>query len=462
MISTRGIAALLVLGACSSAPPDAMPRTPVAEAAPPGEVADASVDDAAVIDAVAMLPVLTVPAGALDGLHLALDRAGAATADGRALVMVFGDSHTAGDQLTGTLRRGLGARFGFGGRGLVGPGKPPIRHYYLRDVAYGATGKWKAELGGKRDNVEPFGLTGTRVYSEDKKASTWVATCATCPVDKVARFDVFHLRSPSSGALSYQVDDGPWTKVATRLVGATRPEVLSIPVADGAHKLTLKPAGGGPVQLFGVALERTGPGVVVDALGVVGRRLAHLRSWDWSVIGPQITARAPALVVLQYGTNEADDPTLDLSVLATAYDDVIARVRAAAPTASILILGPPDMGERDAGAACDKLRPPPDADAGVPFECQWHTPAILPLVVDVQRQAAARNRVAFFDSFAAMGGGNLMDTFFHADPPLAYSDHVHFSQAGYDHWGQLVLRALLDDHARWKATAAPARSTGTP
>ena len=80
----------------------------------------------------------------------------------------------------------------------------------------------------------------------------------------------------------------------------------------------------------------------------------------------------------------------------------------------------------------------------------------------MQRQAAARNRVAFFDSFAAMGGGNLMDTFFHADPPLAYSDHVHFSQAGYDHWGQLVLRALLDDHARWKATAAPARSTGTP
>ena len=463
MISTRGIAALLVLGACSSAPPDAMTRGPMAaEAAPPGTPVDAAVDDALSLDAVTVLPALTVPPGALDGLHLALARAEAAAVDGRALVMVFGDSHTAGDQLTGTLRRGLGARFGFGGRGLVGPGKPPIRHYYLRDVSYGATGKWKAELGGKRDNVEPFGLTGTRVYGEDKKATTWVATCGSCPVDKVARFDVYHLRSPSSGTLSYQVDSGPWIKVATRLVGATRPEVLSIPVADGAHKLTLKPAGGGPVQLFGVALERTGPGVVVDALGVVGRRLAHLRSWDWSVIGPQVTARAPALVVLQYGTNEADDPTLDLSVLAAAYDDVIARVRAAAPTASILILGPPDMGERDAGNACDKLRPPPDADAGVPFECQWHTPAILPLVVDVQRQAAARNRVAFFDSFAAMGGGNLMDTFFHADPPLAYSDHVHFSQAGYDHWGQLVLSALLDDHARWKATAAPARSTGTP
>jgi lysophospholipase L1-like esterase len=436
-----------------------MPRSAsTAEAAPPPAVTDAGDDDAAP-DAAAILPVLTAPAGALDGFHAALDRAAAKDPGGRALVLVFGDSHTAGDQLTGTLRRELGKHFGQGGRGFVLPGKPAIRHYYLRDVAYGSSGKWQAELGGKRDNLEPFGLAGVRSHTADKKATAWVATCGSCPVDKVARFDIFHLRTKASGAFSYQVDDGAWIKVATKLPAsaaeAQLPAVTSVDVPDGRHKLALKPAGGGPIELFGVALERTTPGVVVDALGVVGRRLAHLRHWDWDVIGPQLAARAPALVVLQYGTNEADDAKLDLGLVARLHGY---RHLAAAPSASIWILGL-DMGEGRRRAA-DKLRPPPDADAGVPYECQWHTPGVLPLVIDVQRQAAARNQVAFFDTFAAMGGGNLMDTFFHADPPLAYSDHIHFTQAGYEQWGRALGAALLDDHARWTQTDPTARSSG--
>ena len=467
MTPIRFIAWLTLGAGCSGSTSDANPRAPIsAEAAPPTAIAsltDGGLDDAGP-DAATTLPVLAVPDGALDRFYAALDRA-AAKQPGRALVMVFGDSHTAGDYLTGTLRRGLGARFGDAGRGFVLPGKPAIRHYYLRDVAYGSEGKWQAELGGKRDNLEPFGLAGVRSHSDKKNAIAWVASCSGCPSDRVARFDVFYLRTRTSGALGYQLDDGAWVKTATRLPASEPdtpvPAVLSIAAPDGRHKLALRPAGGGPVELFGVALERTSPGVIVDALGVVGRRVGHQRSWDWSVIGPQVTARAPALVVLQYGTNEADDPTLDLGALAQSYDELIGKIRVAAPDAAILILGPPDMGMRDAGKACDKLtKPAATADAGVPFECQWHTPGMLPLVIDVQRQAAARNQVAFFDSFAAMGGGNLMDVLFHSTPPLAYSDHVHFTQAGYEQWGGLVLAALVEGYDRWKATAPAARSPG--
>jgi hypothetical protein len=247
--------------------------------------------------------------------------------------MVFGDSHTAGDQLTGTLRRcwaPLTASAAAASSCRAG------RRSVTTTCATSPTapsGKWQAELGGKRDNREPFGLAGVRSHTTDKRAVAWVATCASCPVDQVARFDIFHLMTATSGAFSYRVDDGPWTKVSTRLprgAAGPTPTVTPVAVPDGRHKLTLKHAGGGPIELFGVALERD-RGVVVDALGVVGRRLTHLASWDWSVIGPQVSARAPALVVLQYGTNEADDPTLDLGALARAYDKVIAEVRAAGP-----------------------------------------------------------------------------------------------------------------------------------
>ena len=150
--------------------------------------------------------------------------------------------------------------------------------------------------------------------------------------------------------------------------------------------------------------------MIVDSLGVVGRRLGSLRSWDWSIIGEQLATRDPRLVVLQYGTNEADDPDLDLEALAKYYDETILRIRAAAPTASILILGPPDMGVREGGK---RVRSHEAAEARrrarVIPECEWRTPDVLREIIAVEHAAAVRNQVAFFDTFAAMGGADQMD-----------------------------------------------------
>ena len=404
-------------------------------------------------------PLLTVPAGALDRFYAALDRAERKDPDGRVLISMFGDSHTAGDQLTGLLRRELGARFGKGGRGVVLAGRPPVRHYYVREVGYASTGAWKAELVGARGATPPFGLAGVRAHADRKSAEAWVESCATCSTEVVDRFDVFYLRTRSSGRLAFRIDGGRWQKVSTRLAAGAphdrQASVLSVPARAGRHRLALRPAGGGAVHLFAVALERSGPGVVIDGLGVTGRRLGHLRGWDWDdVVGPQLSARGPALVVLQYGTNEADDSKLDLVLLARQYDEVIALIRTWAPEASILILGPPDLGKRAAGRACDRRKPRPDADAGVAPECEWHTPPALPAVVELQRAAAERNQVAFYDTLAAFGGVERMDAMLHLDPPLAFTDHVHLTQAGYERWAQGLLDHLLAGYAAWKSTAA--------
>ena len=224
-----------------------------------------------------------------------------------------------------------------------------------------------------------------------------------------------------------------------------------IPLDDGAHKLTLEHGGGGVLDLFGVVMERAKPGVIVDSLGVVGRRLGSLRSWDWSIIGEQLSARDPKLVVLQYGTNEADDPDLVLEDVARYYDETIARIRAAAPTAAIMILGPPDMGVREGGKACDKMKPPKvGVDAGVVPECEWRTPAVLREIISVEHAAAARNHVAFFDTFAAMGGGDQMHAWVIAEPRVAFKDHVHLSDIGYGRWADALSGALLEQYGRWR------------
>jgi len=396
--------------------------------------------------------LLDAQPASLDALFAGLaaaERGDRADPAGRVLWLFFGDSHTAGDSLTSRLRGTLQGRFGDAGRGLVAAGKPPTRHYYQRDVHYGSKGSWKAAVGGHKGDAEPFGLAGLRVFGQNKGAQLWVETCGDCPAGtKVAQFEILYYAAPDHGILRYRVDDQPWQQVRTRTAAIEPPhparQVIALP--DGAHKLTLEHGGGGPLDLFGVVLERMRPGVIVDSLGVVGRRLGSLRSWDWSVIGEQLASRDPRLVVLQYGTNEADDPDLDLEAMARYFDDTIQRIRAAAPTAAVLILGPPDMATREGGKPCDKVKP----DAPVIPECEWRTPHVLAEIISVQHAAAVRNHVAFFDTFAAMGGADHMHQWVIAEPKVAYKDHVHLTDLGYQRWADALSSAVLAEYGHWR------------
>ncbi|MBA3465438.1 MAG: hypothetical protein H0T46_36235, partial [Deltaproteobacteria bacterium] len=433
--------------------PPKQPQQPLAER---GGEAGVDGNGAAIVpgaSVVARAPgFLDAPPGSLDKLFEAWDLAERGERSGRALMLFFGDSHTAGDSMTSRLRTTLQAKFGDAGRGLVGAGRPPARHYYQRDVRYGTSGSWRASVGGKNGDAEPFGIVGLRVYGTQKGAQLWVETCAECPAGKsVAQFEILYQAAPGHGNLRFRVDDQPWQQVSTKTapIEPPHPARQVIPVPDGHHRLTLEHGGGGPLHLYGVALERSRPGVIVDSLGVVGRRLGSLRSWDWSIIGDQLATRDPRLVVLQYGTNEADDPDLDLEAMARYFDETILRIRAAAPTASILILGPPDMAVREGGRACDRMKRAPDA--GVVAECEWRTPGVLAEIIAVAHAAASRNKAAFFDTLSAMGGPDRMHGWVVTEPRAAFKDHVHFTDVGYHAWADALSAALLADYARWRS-----------
>lgn len=451
-----------------------VPSEPAAPALPPG-------------------PVLEAPSGSLDGIFAALRAAEAREPEGRALISIFGDSHTAGDRLTARLRQRLAQRFGDGGRGLVAVGKPPIRHYYQTEVRYGSSGKWQAAVGGRRGQQEPFGVTGLRVFTRDRKARAWVEPCAECPVGgRVARFEIFYWTGPGAAKLRARLDEAPWQELPRRPARRSEPlrelagarashlarAVIEVPSGARAPRLTVRASGAGTLALFGVALERGAPGVIVDGLGVVGRTALQLASWDWQAIGLQLAERAPSLVLLQYGTNEADHAELDLPALARAYDTLIARVRAAAPGASLLVLGPPDLAVRETGPECtppmtEPLAAPPSpaaprslepAAVEVPPQCQWHTPPRLLEIVEVQRAAARRNQVAFFDTLSALGGPERMDAMAVAEPPLAARDRVHLTALGYQTWADVLVDALLAEYEAWqpREPAAPEPAPETP
>ncbi len=297
-----------------------------------------------------------------------------------------------------------------------------------------------------------------RVAGSQKGSQLWVETCGDCPAGTaVGQFEILYYAAPDHGLLRYRIDDGAWQQVSTKTqpIEPPHPARQVVPVVDGPHKLTLENGGGGPLDLFGVALERMRPGAIVDSLGVVGRRLGSLRSWDWSVIGEQLATRDPRLVILQYGTNEADDPDLDLDAFAHYYDETILRIRAAAPTASILIRHP-DMGVREGGKACDRLTKGGSPTSIIP-ECEWRTPNVLGEIIAVEHAAAIRNHVALFDTFAARGGADRMQPWVVNEPKVAYKDRVHFTDLGYQIWADALLGCgarELRPVARGEAVAA--------
>ncbi len=79
-----------------------------------------------------------------------------------------------------------------------------------------------------------------------------------------------------------------------------------------------------------------------EELGINGAAATILSNWDPETMRSNIERRNPALIVLAYGTNEAGRKDWTVESYRDMFIDLIGRFRKAAPTATILLIGPPD------------------------------------------------------------------------------------------------------------------------
>src|ERR1019366_8828989 len=115
----------------------------------------------------------------------------------------------------------------------------------------------------------------------------------------------------------------------------------------------------------------------VDGLGIVGAQIPLPLRWQEAHFSEQVAHRNPRLVILAYGTNEAVDTTLTDAEYERDLKELLGRVARAAPGASWLLLGPPDLARQN-------------EDTG-----EWLTvPRILEIVA-MQRRIATASGCAF-------------------------------------------------------------------
>ncbi len=379
------------------------------------------------------------PYGELVPFYSALARTALAEEGAVVRISHYGDSPVTGDLISGDARQRLQALFEDGGPGFV-LAAPPWEWYQHRGVKVDAAGwemhsPWRAPGRGGR-----YGFGGTSFWARSGDARSVITTSP----GTVSRYEIHYLGQPGGGTLLLSVDDQPAVPLSTTAPEtAARVHVLDVP--DGKHSLTLRTKGDGEVAVYGVALERSGPGLVYDALGCNGASVQHLRMFSGPDFTESVRLRRPDLVILNYGTNESGYGVLSPEQYAADFREVIARIRAARPEASILVMAPMDRAQRGEDG-------------------QIATLPSIPKLVEAQRRVARKERCAFFDTWRAMGGEGTMARWFEQEPRLVTSDLTHPTGMGADRLAQLLVTALVDGFRAWQTgTPLPAPSaTPTP
>jgi len=429
-----GLVSLVALCACGDAAarpkPAATATTPNGPAAPVQRNAS-----------VATQPAAIVPAnrGATVG---ALERSSAMRRffetlakleDGRiqddVRIVQFGDSHTAADIQSAAARRALQSRFGDGGRGFVAIGRP-WKLYRAEGVRGGMSSDWssdKAKLGPHPAGDGVFGLAGIGLVTRIGGARAWTDITV-----KTAKAEVAYFEQPNGGSFDVLVDGLRVVRVATRgdrAVSAFR----TFDVAENApHQVEIRAAGDGEVRVFGVALDRAQHGIVYDALGINGARINQPLAWNEQHWAEQLRHRAPAMIVLAYGTNESVDEAMPAQTYERQLVDLLGRIARAVPGSSCLLLGPPDRAI--------------DMKDGSGFAT---APKILE-IIQSQRRVAEAAGCAFYDQMAAMGGEGAMAAWALEDPPRAQKDRVHLTKEGYSQLGSAFASDVMRAYAQWR------------
>jgi lysophospholipase L1-like esterase len=180
------------------------------------------------------------------------------------------------------------------------------------------------------------------------------------------------------------------------------------------------------VRLFGATLEAKA-GAVVDNLGVVNATAKQMRNNNLEAHWHnQLAHRAPDLVVVMYGTNEAEWIRPRGAAMAEhekLFGELLATVRAASPNATCLVVSPLDQLEWHE----DKM-PPRES---------------IPAMVEAQHRAATANGCAFWDTYRWMGGKGASAIWFKRG--LMVKDFQHPTSEGADRIADALYRGLTAD-----------------
>jgi lysophospholipase L1-like esterase len=336
-------------------------------------------------------------------------------------ILQYGDSHTASDDWANQLRQNFQSKFGAGGPGYTLAGHPFLGYRRFDSRGSNSRGWYTGGIVTRKDD----GIDGLGGISLTAQSANETVTLAI----ECEQLELHFLRQPGGGQLEFSVDSAPFTTIDTN--GESGSGIYDYTAPAGVHHYELRTLSAAPVRLFGWVAQNHA-GVTYETLGINGAQANLILEWNQAILNSELMSRDPGLVVLAYGTNEALSHTWTPEEYRAALTQIIQRLRATLPIASILLIGPPDCQYRSHG----HLAPFPHLDQ----------------VIEIQREVASENGCAFWNWRSAMGGPGSVRQWVQAG--LGQGDYTHLTGAGYRMTGDALFGELMAQYSRFMAIRA--------
>lgn len=329
----------------------------------------------------------------------------------RVRVLHYGDSQIDLDYISGHLRKRMQQCHGDGGFGTT-PALKPWRWFYQPKLSHSASPGWTLyRIAGA---PRPDGYLGLGLAAAALKADKgWLRVASA---GRSTHIELSYLAQPGGGTLLFWVQGQPTQRVRTASktfhVG-----YLELTVPEGKHVVQVSARG--RVRLLNLVFERE-RGLTWENLPMLSARFHRLTTMSSKLWKAQLAHRAPALVVFQYGANDA----LGYGGSLDSYEKRVTKVlrwrREALPKSSCLVIGPLDQVVRKNGTLV-----PRKTVGGI---------------IKAQRRAATAQGCAFWDARQAMGGKGSLRSWIKAG--RMRHDFVHLNPKGAAELSRLLYVAL--------------------
>jgi lysophospholipase L1-like esterase len=337
-------------------------------------------------------------------------------------VMYYGDSQIEMDRISSVLRQKLQELFGGSGPNMI----PAVQPVATISVSQQASGLNRYAVYGdasnQRANHNRYGVMAQFSQVVGGGSMTFIRSNHSQALDNVKKIST----------VSVLLGRNSQNFTATLKCGdiATEPKVL--PANDSVSLITwILPEDiqrgtisfKGNAEIYGILLDGD-PGVAIDNVALRGCSGTIFTRINESIARQSFKLLDTKLIILQFGGNRMPGITTSKSI--TPYmaelENQINYIKRVAPKATLLFIGPADMGRSYGGKMGT-----------------WHG---LPELNDSLRAMALRNKVAYWDMFHVMGGEGSMAQWVKHKPALAGPDYIHFTFTGAQEIGSDLARSF--------------------
>ncbi len=356
----------------------------------------------------------------LDPLFKKLDNAKATGKTYR--ILHYGDSQIEMDRITSVLRQKLQELFGGSGPNMI----PAVQPVATISVSQHASGLSRYAVYGDSSNQRAshnrYGVMAQFSQVAGGGSVTFTRTRHSQAFDKAKDFSrVSVLLGKNSQGFTASLKCDTLTTEPKTLDANEGVSLISWDLPANVNKGTLNFKGN--AEIYAIFLDGKS-GVAVDNVALRGCSGTIFTRINEDVMRQSFDLIDTKLIILQFGGNRMPGITSAKSI--TNYmgelEKQINYMKRVAPNATLLFIGPSDMGRS--------------------YNGKMGTWRGLPELNDSIRAMALRNDVAYWDMFNVMGGEGSMAQWVKHKPALAGPDYIHFTFKGAQEIGADLAKSF--------------------